>query len=290
MAANRRVFTATALALLLLGALWRNAHAQGDMNIKYSAELGMELGSSAYFGDLNPNARLKGQRFNVGLVYNYFINNYINVFAQLHYGQIGFADSLNSNPYWKQRNLSFQTALWDFSTGFDFDFLKFLPGSEDYRWTPFLSTGVGMLHFNPFTYLKGRKYFLEPLGTEGQGSPQYPQRHKYPLWTVELPVGFGIKYNINRSFNLAVQGIYHFTGTDYLDDVSTTYAGAAAFPGNNPVNPSVAYQLQDRSQLPAGAKMGIAGRQRGNAANKDQFLYLDIRITFLISNYRCPSF
>lgn len=290
MAAIRKVFITTVLALLLLGTQLRDAHAQADMNIKYNGEFGLEFGSSNYFGDLNPNGRLNGQRFNVGLVYNYFINNYISVYAHVHYGQIGYADSLNSNPYWKERNLSFQSELWGFSTGFDFDFLKFLPGSEDYRWTPFLSTGIGMLHFNPFTYLDGRKYYLEPLGTEGQGSPRYPNRQKYHLWTVELPVGFGIKYNINKSFNLAIQGSYHFTGTDYLDDVSTTYAGAAAFPGNNSLNPSVAYQLQDRSQLPAGTKMGIAGRQRGNTANKDQFLYLDIRLTFLISNYRCPSY
>ena len=271
--------------LLLLICSWEYAHAQQDMNIKYQGDFGMELGSSSYFGDLNPEARFRGQRYNAGLIYSYFLNDYISASAMLHYGQLGYADSLNSNPYWKQRNLSFQTSIWDFSLGLDYDFLKIIPGSTTNRWTPFLSTGLGIMHFNPFTYLNGRKYYLQPLGTEGQGSPQYPNRHKYPLWTMELPVGFGIKYNINRSFNVSVQGTYHFTGTDYLDDVSTTYAGSTAFPGNA----SVANQLQDRSHLPGGATMGVAGRQRGNAANKDQFLYLDLRVTFLISNYRCPS-
>ena len=43
---------------------------------------------------------------------------------------------------------------------------------------------------------------------------------------------------MNPSMNVGFEVTYRFTTTDYLDDVSTTYAGSATFPTLPNGNPS----------------------------------------------------
>ena len=95
----------------------------------------------------------------------------------------------------------------------------------------------------------------------------------------------GIKYNINSKLNVAFEISHRFTTTDYLDDVSTTYAGAAAFPGGTS---SPAFLLQDRS-YETGTPIGEAGRQRGFSGQKDQFIFAEVSVSFSITSYKCPT-
>jgi hypothetical protein len=83
--------------------------------------------------------------------------------------------------------------------------------------------------------------------------------------------------------NAGLEVLYRFTNTDYLDDVSTTYAGTAVFPAN-----STAYLLQDRSYATGdGSRIGVSGRQRGNSRDKDQFITVEFTISVLFTSYRC---
>ena len=80
---------------------------------------------------------------------------------------------------------------------------------------------------------------------------------------------------------------YRFTNTDYLDDVSTTYAPDAFQPLPNG-QPSSAQLLSDRS-YETGAPIGIKGRQRGNSTQKDGYVIAQVGVSFNISSYKCPS-
>ena len=44
--------------------------------------------------------------------------------------------------------------------------------------------------------------------------------------------GFGVKYAINRYWNLSFEFGHRITTTDYIDDVSKTYPGEAIFKNN----------------------------------------------------------
>lgn len=81
---------------------------------------------------------------------------------------------------------------------------------------------------------------------------------------------------------------YRFTNTDYLDDVSTTYAGAETFPALPDGTPSIAFLLQDRS-YGYGTQIGIKGRQRGNSLQKDAFITLQFGVSLNLSSYKCPE-
>jgi hypothetical protein len=171
----------------------------------------------------------------------------------------------------------------------DFNFFRFVPGFEEYRFTPYVSLGLGVFSFDPYAFLAGQKYLLRPLGTEGQGSALYPNKKPYSPIALCIPFGVGMKYALNESTNVFGEISYRFTNTDYLDDVSGTYAGGAAFPPLPNGNPSPAFLLQDRS-YETGTSIGVKDRQRGNSSQKDAFVTIQVGMSFNIQSYRCPKF
>ncbi len=104
-----------------------------------------------------------------------------------------------------------------------------------------------------------------------------------------MPLTVGFKIAVRESINVYVEAGYRFTNTDYLDDVSTTYAGAENFPPLPNGQPSPAYLLQDRSYVTITPPIGIKGRQRGNSQQKDAYALLQIGVSFNLTAYRCPT-
>ena len=167
-----------------------------------------------------------------------------------------------------------------------FHFFKFVPDQAGYRFTPYITAGVGFFTYDPYAYLGGKKYFLRPLNTEGQ--TKIPGRTPYNSMAFCLPVGIGFKYNISGQTNIFFELTHRFTNTDYLDDVSKDYAGASAFPPLPDGRPSPAFLLQDRSGEVTATPIGVAGRQRGISKTNDQYIFAEIGVSFSIMSYKCP--
>ncbi|MGN6616122.1 MAG: DUF6089 family protein [Ilyomonas sp.] len=251
-------------------------------------EFGLAVGLGHYFGDLNTRAALNRPKISAGAFYLKQFNNYIGLKISANYAQLGYSDIYSKNTTEKRRNLSFNTSIWELAASGNFNFFKYIPGVEGYNYTPYVSLGVGVFSYDPYAYLDGKKYYLRPLGTEGQGSALYPNRKAYNTMAICIPLTVGIKYSINESTNIFAEVGYRFTNTDYLDDVSTTYAGASAFPPLPNGDPSAAFLLQDRS-YETGTPIGIKDRQRGNSQQKDAYVLAQIGISFNITSYRCPT-
>ncbi|NLR60139.1 hypothetical protein HGH93_18650 [Chitinophaga polysaccharea] len=254
--------------------------------LQYVGELGLSIGGAQYFGDLNTRGALNTIKPAIGIYYRKYMNDYVGVRAHGRFMQLGYSDVYSKNEFQKLRNLSFNTNLWELSLQGDFNFFRFEPGSLYERFSPYLTGGASLFYFNPYTYLNGTKYFLQPLRTEGQGSALYPERKPYSLVSYAWLIGGGFKYNLSKKVNVGLEALYRYTQTDYLDDVSTTYAGPAAFPTLPGGQPTVAAQLQDRSGV-YGAPIGVTGRQRGNSRDKDQFLTIELTISILFTSYHC---
>jgi hypothetical protein len=260
--------------------------------IVQEGEFGIGVGAAHYFGDLNTRARLNRPKMAAGMFFRKNFGNYIAARVVANFAQLGYSDVYNThNEFEHLRNLSFNTNIWELSLRGDFNFFRFLPGDPDYRFTPFISLGVGVFSYDPYAYLEGVKYYLRPLGTEGQGSSLYPDRKPYGSMAFCIPIGVGFKYAVNEKFNIGLEITHRFTSTDYIDDVSKTYVDPAVFP---PIPPAVdnstnpAYLLSDRS-YEYGQRIGIKGRQRGVDTNKDQFATAMIYVTINLQSYKCPS-
>ena len=253
----------------------------------HEGEFGFNVGASQYFGDLNPNPRFNTPNIAFGAFFRKQLGGYVAIRVAANYTFLGYSDRYNSyNEFMYRRNLSFNTNIYELALQGDFNFFKFVPGSTYDRFTPYITFGVGAFNYNPYTYLNGQKVSLRPLGTEGQGTPGYAREYS-PL-AVCFPIGVGIKYNISRRINLGAEVVYRFTTTDYIDDVSGTYAPNAQPHYLPNGQPTVWYQLEDRS-YETGEPIGIQGRQRGYSNQKDSWITGVLFISWNIMGYKCPS-
>ncbi len=251
-------------------------------------EFGVGIGGAHYFGDLNTRAKLNRPKPAATVFFRKNFGNYIALRVGATYAQIGYSDIYNNhNEFMRRRNLSFNSSIWELGVQGDFNFYRFLPGDPDFRFTPYVTLGASIFNYDPYAYLGGEKYFLRPLNTEGQGDTSF-SRKPYSSMAFAIPLGVGFKYALNDRINLGFEVTHRFTNTDYLDDVSTTYADPAIFPANPDGTPSAAFLLQDRS-YETGPLIGGKGMQRGHSKQKDQFVTAMFYISFNLQSYRCPT-
>jgi hypothetical protein len=257
--------------------------------VQQEGEFGLGIGAAHYFGDLNSRPQFNRPKIAASIFFRKNFGNYIAARVNASYAEIGYSDKYNThNEFQRRRNLSFNSNIWELAVQADFNFYRFLPGDPNYRFTPYTTLGVGIFNYDPYAYLGSEKYNLRQLGTEGQGSSMYPERKTYSSMAFSVPFGVGLKYSLNERFNIGAELVYHFTTTDYLDDVSTTYADPAAFPANPDGTPSAAFLLQDRS-YDTGTVIGGDGIQRGNSRQKDQFATVLFYLSFNLQSYKCPT-
>jgi hypothetical protein len=276
-------------ALIVAVVCLAGTHVRAQNAIVQEGEFGVGIGVGHYFGDLNTRASIQRPKVAAGIFFRKNFGNYIAMRVSANFAQLGYSDIYNKhNPVMLARNLSFNTNVWELSLQGEFNFFRFLPGDPDFNYTPYISLGVGVFSYDPYAYLRGQKYFLRQLGTEGQGSSLYPDRKPYSSMAISIPFGVGFKYAINERFNIGFEVTHRFTSTDYLDDVSTTYPDPAVFPPLPDGSPSPAQLLSDRS-FELGPPIGTKGRQRGNSKQRDQFATALIYITFNLQSYKCPT-
>lgn len=277
------------IAVTLVAGLFASiAHGQWE-SVRMEGELGISAGAAHYFGDLNTRGKLNRPKPVIGLFFRKQFGNYIGMRISANFAQVGYSDIYNThNEYQHRRNLSFNSKIFELAIQGDFNFFKFVPGDPYNRFTPYVTLGAGAFNFDPYAYLGGRKYFLRPLGTEGQGSAAYPDRKPYNSMAFCFPFGVGVKYAVTDRINFGFEIVHRFTTTDYLDDVSQTYVGADKFPPLPDGSPSVAQLLQDRS-YETGEIIGIEGRQRGLPNQKDQYVMAQFFVSFNLTSYRCPT-
>ncbi len=278
------------LAILICIIGLQTTKAQLYESFVHKGEFGGSIGLGKYYGDLDGDSKISRPKFAAGLFYLKQFNNYIGLKVNGSYAFLGSSDVHSPNIWERTRNLSFNSNVWEISVSGQFNFFKFYPGFPEYRYTPYISLGVGVFSYDPYTYFGGDKYFLRSIGTEGQYDTAYTNRPKpYGGTALSIPFTVGFKYALNERMNIFAEACYRFTNTDYLDDVSNTYS-PTSFPAD-PVTgqPSIGYLLQDRSYELGVPNIGTKGVQRGNSKQKDSYLTFQIGISFNLQSYRCPT-
>lgn len=194
-----------------------------SMQAQRHHEIGLFAGVSNYHGDLQdkwfPNY---GYMPNVGVQYKYFMNPRVGLRFGANYTRLTAADSLSDVPIKKQRNLRFETGLFEVHGGLEINLLAV--DADRAKVSPYIFGGIALFYYNPFTDgTNGEKVYLRPLSTEGQGLSQYPDRKQYSLVNVAFPFGGGMKYFIGKTLMITTELGLRYTATDYLDDVSKSY-------------------------------------------------------------------
>ena len=182
------------------------------------------------------------------------------------------------------RHLQFRTTVVELSLTGELHLIPlFNPGRDLPLFSPYITGGMGFFYYNPQALINNVWVDLRPLHTEGQGFAEYPDRAAYKSLSWCLPVGAGIKYDAARQVNVRVELLYRFTGTDYLDDVSTRYVDPSSFSKYLPATEAVlAEKLSNRSGAVAGDIAYKKDAIRGNPANKDAYFSLLFSISIAL--------
>jgi len=290
------------VAAILIGSISANAQYFNKMGRwqKQRHEIAFLYGWGNYMGDLGGldkpgtywflwDLEITEFQTSYGGQYRYNIDQMHAVNATFISGNVSGSDALTGYSNRNNRNVTFKSKVIEFSVAYEFHFLRPEPshiykikgaqGLSGNSFDAYAYLGVGGFYFNPQGMANGSGWTdLQPLGTEGQGLPGGPSA--YSLFNFSVPMGIAFQYQLNRHFKIGIDYGYRFTGTDYLDDVSTIYydndviraqKGDVAALFANPTNNSGG----DPSWTTTGAI-------RGNPANRDAYMFAMFSLTKVI--------
>ena len=263
----KRIFLAALLFPLF-------AHAQWNVNV-----FG---GFANYIGDLQSSpyttqqAHLAG---GVGLEYD--LTQHFSLLSNITLGRVGASDAYSDKADVRARNLSFQTDIDELNLLAEYNLFSL----RSHKVTPYAFAGVAVYHFNPYAYdSTGKKVYLRPLSTEGEGLPQYPKVHPYNLTQLAIPFGGGIKFRISDQIVLAYEIGLRKLFTDYLDDVSGRYVDEnILLAAKGPEAVEMAYR---GNEIKGGGAYPPGGTLRGSPKTKDWYYFSGIRVIIAFNTHQ----
>ncbi len=191
-------------------------------------------------------------------------------------GRVDGADSLQSSPALKNRNLSFRSTIIEIGTQLEINYFEYDMGSKRNFATPYIFFGFSAFYANPQAKFNNKWYNLRDIGTEGQ---TLSGGKKYNLINFAIPMGIGFKVSLGDRVSIAVFSGYRKTFSDYIDDVGGTYVDPSLYTPENAV-------FVDRSltkQRPDGTNTGLT---RSNNNTKDWYNYTGFSISFKTNKIR----
>ena len=268
----------------------------GLSDITGSIEVNFTAGANSFLGDIGGNKgegkpfikdfTFKTIRPLLGSSVSYTFKKWVAIQGGINYTKVTDADSLINNTgnqeRWRSyRNLSFRSNIFELYGCLIFYPTMFFESKYELQdFVPFISVGLGVLHFNPQAKLNDTWVDLQPLSLEGQGFPEYPDRKPYQLTSLYIPASAGVKYYFNDKFAFSTGFIFRKTFTDYIDDISTTYIDPNLFTEHLSADKAIlAKQLYQRSLKPEKIRPDVA---KADSKSKDSylsfFLTLNIRL------------
>ncbi|MBC8048463.1 MAG: hypothetical protein H7Y00_16810 [Fimbriimonadaceae bacterium] len=262
-------------------------------------EIGIYGGVSGYNGDLSYNIiHVNEVHPSAGIKVSLPASDYFAFNFSSKITTISGNDNNAEKIAFQARNLDFSSRVFDGGFTVDYFIFGYDPVHGE-MFSPYLTTGINVFHFNPKTVYNGETYELQPLGTEGQGTSAFPDREPYKLTQFSIPIAAGIKYAATRRINIGVELTMNKTFTDYLDDVSTTYVDAATLTAENG---AMSFELSNRTDefLQSEPLPYNETQPRGNSAYKDWYGFLGLTLSYNFMKERlansdassigCPKF
>jgi hypothetical protein len=245
-----------------------------------SPTIGLLAGAMNYQGDLKPNSfTFQHSNLILSLILRKPLSRWFAVRAGATIGKVEAADRYNRD-YLQRRNLSFTSKIKELFALLEADVLDI----STKKFTPFAYGGIVLYHFDPYTLdANNNRVYLQPLSTEGQGLPGYPDRKVYKLTQFAAAFGGGLRFAFTDCTSIALEFSQRKTFTDYLDDVSTSYIDRnALLAAKGQLAVDLAYR-GDEAHNPS--PYPPDGEQRGTPSEMDWYYFMgisaDIRINCL---------
>lgn len=253
----------------LIGSLNLNAQ---DFRARF--EMGFMGGGCYYIGDLNPAKHFIYSKPAVGAIVRVNMSTRWSLRFTGTYGSVWANDNRSTDPFQLNRNLNFSSTILEFAAGFEIDLFKYMINNMKYPITPYFFYEIAYFKMNPMGSYGDQTIALQPLGTEGQGTP-LNEKGRYNLNQLSIPLGIGLKFNLAPRIAMSFEYGIRKTFTDYLDDVSGNYVDYNQLRN---LNGPLAAEMADPSLSGTGASS--AGFNRGNPSTKDWYAFYGVMLTF----------
>ncbi|MBS1772789.1 MAG: outer membrane beta-barrel protein [Bacteroidetes bacterium] len=199
------------------------------------------------------------------------------------------------------RNQDIKSNVWEGT--FQFELFPFRANSESRsamrRWQPYLTFGVGVFHYKPYSSFIDRGTLakkwvaVDDLHLEGEGfehdkaTPTYAEKTKF--WQVNVPAGLGLRFDASDKISWGIEYLYRFTFTDRLDNVSGDYVSDEYLERYlTPEKAAVAKEMADKQwAVDPGAK-AQPWTKRGNKDDKDGYSTISIMLIYKFQTNKTP--
>lgn len=242
--------------------------------IKRRFEVGLMTGYAIYHGTISNSSLLKNDaNTSFGLQFKYILNKKYSASISVQSFTLTGSDKNSSDTFKLKRGMSFKSPVIsaglqlfrDFSNNKTYHKNKIIPS---------IGIGIEYMKFNPMGQFLGKWYDLQTLGTGGQTLPG-AKNAPYALSTLGSVISGELNFFKSKSVVIGANFSYHFTYTNYLDDV-----GPDAYPSVSAIEkaggPDVAPLMYFSN--PSGLIHGAKQLRSGSYDGFDNYASFHIRI------------
>ena len=265
-------------------------------NSQFKMDFGGSLGVANYLGDIGgkeltrrdfvPDLKFSQTHLAASAFVRYKVHPSISLKAEFTYGRISGKDKLSTNIGRNRRNLNFRNNIFELAFTGEFFFYEINDVGRAFRYRndfrAYVYAGIAGYHHNPKGQYAGSGAWipLRPLGTEGQNNT--PGEKPYNLWCLSIPTGVGFYFTINKEHRITYEIGWRTTFTDYLDDISTTYATNAEL---NNDQQAIDMANQTGLLIPSSDPVYYSfqpGQKRGDPTHNDSYIFTTVGYSYSI--------
>ncbi len=181
-------------------------------SVAQKSEIGAGLGGMNYTGDLIKSYKFLENRLGGIVYYRNNLSNTVSLRYAVTLGTVQGSDDPPFDTFAAQRNAEFNIFLVEPAVTIEYNFLDYKEKNSVINFSPYFFAGAGF-----FTFF-GNETAVE----------------EYSNFQPVIPLGIGVKYNINRNWRFNFEMGARKTFFDYLDNVSEGIPNTKNYQSGNP--------------------------------------------------------
>ncbi len=202
-------------------------------------EFGLGLGGFNYTGEINPRYDFLNYRPGGMAFYRYNSKNRVTAFRLgFAFGKLTGSESRSKEYTAKIRDARMSSSLTEVSLMGEYNFINYRDKKQLLKFSPYLTAGLAVFASQP--------------NTTGNSSDSPADLGAQ----VAIPFGLGVKFILNKNWNLGTEFVARKTFTDYLDGISNG---------------------------------DIGQKSSGNPLDNDWYYYTGITLSYTIYGVNCPQ-
>ncbi len=211
-----------------------------QVSVAQNHEFGLGVGGFNYTGDINPRYNFLNYRPGGMVFYRYNSTNRVTAFRLgFSLGQLAGSESRSKEYTAVVRDASFKSGLTEVSLMGEYNFINYRDKKQLWKFSPYLTAGIALFASEP---APSSNFTSDYSDYQGPG--------------FAIPFGVGVKFILNRNWNLGTEFVARKTFSDHLDGVSTADFGK---------------------------------KSTGNPLDTDWYYYTGVTLSYTIFKTSCPQ-